>query len=86
MRDDWSRYEALRDAGKPPHSAYRLSSADGLDAISSIRMLRQVFGLSLGGAKEVTLQATGEATSLDEHQARWVPHVEQALRSPDAEA
>ena len=45
----------------------RAARADGLDAITLIRLIRQVFGLSLVEAKEVKVLAEGLAPSLAAH-------------------
>ena len=58
---------------------YRAMRADGLDRITCIRILRELFKLSLEGAKEVTVVADGLATSLGEHEARLVEEVTQAI-------
>ena len=50
--DDFTKYETLREKGSNPREVYELARADGLDVISSIRLLRRVFGLSLVDAKK----------------------------------
>jgi hypothetical protein len=42
MKDDFSHYEATRDAGAQPVLVYRSSKADGLDQVTLIRLLRRV--------------------------------------------
>ena len=47
----FAKYEEMRSSGSTPDQVYSLAKQDGLDNITSIRMLRQVFGLSLADAK-----------------------------------
>jgi hypothetical protein len=68
MNDDFSKYESMRQGGSSPEEVYRQGSADGLDPIARIRLIRAVFALSLGQAKEVVVRAEGEADSLDQQQ------------------
>ena len=63
-----------------PHDLYRQVISSGRGQIEAIRVIRERFGLDLRQAKEASLQAEGMATSLDEHQTRLVPALEQALR------
>ncbi len=79
MKDDFSKYEAMRDQGSGPRDVYLAAKADGHDPITLLRLLRRVFSLSLVQAKEVKVTAEGWASSLEEHQERLVPVVEQAL-------
>jgi hypothetical protein len=51
--DDFKKYEELRDGGAPPREVYGLAKSDGLDPITSIRLLRKVFGLSFMEAKKI---------------------------------
>jgi ribosomal protein L7/L12 len=62
-----------------PHSLFREVIAATGDRIAAIRAIRERFGLDLRSAKEVMLQAEGTASSLDEHQAKFVEAVERAL-------
>lgn len=64
MMDDFSPYEELHTAGAAPRDVYQRAKADGLDEIGAIRMLRTVFGMSLGEAK----RAIGAAEALDQPQ------------------
>lgn len=77
--DDFSKYEALRDAGASPKDVYRIAKADGFDAITLLRLLKKVFALSLPQAKEVTLIAEHTANSLDEFQEKLVSGLEQVF-------
>ncbi|GAA0754109.1 hypothetical protein GCM10009107_30260 [Ideonella azotifigens] len=40
------------------------------DPVAAIRAVREVFGLSVSEAKNVWIQATGQAAGLDEHQEK----------------
>ncbi len=52
--DDFAKYEELHNRGVDPREVYRVARADGLDRITSIRLLRKVFGLSFVEAKKFT--------------------------------
>jgi hypothetical protein len=56
-----------------------MAQADGLDWSACVRMLRQVFRLSLIEAKEVTVVASGQANSLVESQEKLIPAIAAAL-------
>lgn len=49
---EFSNYEQLRLAGKTAAEVYAAAKAHGMEDIRAIRMLRTVFGMSLGEAKE----------------------------------
>lgn len=70
MNDDFSRYEALKVAGVSPEDVYRQATRDEVDAITRIRLIRSVYGLSPAQAKEVVARSNGDGQSLDEQQAR----------------
>lgn len=80
MRTDLDVFHELQAAGASPADAYRAAKMLGLTEIVAIRMLREVFGLDLVRAKEVTLVASGEADSLAQHEERLRPMVEAALK------
>jgi len=80
MTDDFTRYEAMRDAGEDPKAVYHVAKSDGHDEIASIRMLRSVFSLSLAEAKEVTLIGDGLADNLSQYQERFVAPLREALK------
>jgi hypothetical protein len=62
-----------------PHDLFRAVVASTGDRIAAIRAIRERFGLDPRSAKEVMNQAEGTASSLDEHQAKFVEAVERAL-------
>jgi hypothetical protein len=72
------KYRRLAQKGESPEQVYRTMHADGLSWISSVRILRELFQLSLEQAKEVSLMAEGIASSLTEHEGRLVEGIEQA--------
>jgi hypothetical protein len=70
VNDDFSKYERMKDAGSSPEDVYREAARSGVDPITRIRMIRAVYSLSLGQAKEVWVRAEGVADSLDEYQGK----------------
>ena len=83
---DWSKYELLRDQGVPEHAVYLHARDDGVGFLESWRMLKDVFGVDLHRAKEISLQADGVANSLKEHEASWLPAIEEFVRQIENEA
>jgi hypothetical protein len=51
-----------------PRKLFRKVLDDTSDPLAAIRAVREVFGLSVSESKEVWVQATGRAGSLNEHQ------------------
>jgi hypothetical protein len=51
-----------------PHKLFRQVLGETNDPLAAIRAVREVFGLSVSEAKEVHVQTTGQAATLDEHQ------------------
>jgi hypothetical protein len=86
MHDDWHIYEQMRDSGVSSHDVYKQGQLHDLDRFALIRMLRSVFSLGLGQAKEVMLQADGIASSLSEHEERLLPALKTALQDMENEA
>ena len=78
--DHFRKYEGLFRLEKDPKEVYRAAQADGLDGIACIRLLRQVCGLSLIGAKRVIVTADERAASLEAYQEQLTPGVKQALQ------
>ena len=70
MTDDFTKYEAMRQAGAGPEDVYRAASQDGIDPITRIRLIRAVYSLSPGQAKEVMVRAEGQASSREEYQSK----------------
>lgn len=70
---DYSKYEALRDAGASPKDVYLAAKADEYNPIELIKILRLVYGISFEEAKEVTIIGDDLANSLSDYQARFLP-------------
>ncbi len=70
MSDDFTKYEAMRDAAVGAEDVYRAAAEDGVDAITRMRLIRAVFSLSPRQAKEVIIRAEGQASSLEEYQGK----------------
>ncbi len=68
MKDDFSKYEKMRDVGASAEDVYREAARSGLDDITRIRLVRAVYSLSLAEAKDVFVRAEGLAESRDEFQ------------------
>ena len=68
MSDNFTKYETLRVAGSSAEEVYQTVQREGIDPITRIRLIRAVFSVSLGQAKEVIVRAEGRAPSLDKHQ------------------
>lgn len=69
---EFQKYESLRDAGTSPKDTYLQARADDLTTISCIRMLQEVFNLSLVQAKEVMVIGDGLADSLDAYEEKVI--------------
>lgn len=53
MENEFNKYKSIQLLGIGALEVYLASKEDGLDQITSIRMLRSVFGLSLDEAKKI---------------------------------
>jgi len=80
---DFSKYHALRRKGLTPAEVYHQAVADGVDEISCIRLLREVFNLTLVDAKRVIVGASDRAESLEDHQENLFPSLKRALQDLD---
>jgi hypothetical protein len=76
---DLRKYQQMHATGVTPVDIYRAAQQDGLGEIACIRLIRQLFQLSLVDAKEVMFRATGWSASLQAHQATLIPALEQVL-------
>jgi hypothetical protein len=74
----------MRDAGASPHRVSRAAAADGWDFIRRIRIVRDVFSLSLTEGKEVVIVSDGTAASLDDYQERMLPALRAAFDDTDS--
>ena len=76
---DFSTYVAMRAKGMGAEDVFRQARHDRLDTVTCLRMVRQVFQLSLIEGKAVMIKAdTG--ISLQEHEETLVPGLKQALQ------
>ena len=81
---DFSKYAAMRDHGVRAEEVFRQARHDGLDTVTCLRMVRQVFYLSLIAGKAVMIKAdTG--VSLQEHEGTLLPGLKQALQETEEE-
>lgn len=80
--DDFSKYQALKDDGKSVSEVCTIAKTSGLDQITVIRMLRQVFGLSLAEAKAVWFEVH-TARSLCDYQGELAKQLPEILNSFD---
>jgi hypothetical protein len=80
MADDFSKYEAMRQSGSTPEEVYRAAVRDGVDSIARIRLIRVVYALSPGQAKEVIVRAEGLSTSLDQYQGKIADNLSEGLK------
>ena len=64
---EFPEYHQMRDSGCSAIEVYRSAKAKGMRDIPAIRMLREVFGLTLGEAKEVLIVGSGVAGTVEEH-------------------
>lgn len=67
-----------------PQEIYRSARDNQLEKISCIRMLRQLFGLSLVEAKEIMIVGDGLANSLAEYQEKHIPVLEELLKDDES--
>ena len=82
--DDFSKYVAMRDNRVRAEEVFRQARHDGLDTVTCLRMVRQVFHLSLVEGKAVMVKAdTG--VSLQEHEEMLLPGLKQALQETEEE-
>ena len=79
---DNHKYVQMRDAGASPVQVCKAVDADGLPGVMQIRIIRELFGLSLIDAKATMIEAqTGK--SLEEYQADLCEALEAALGELD---
>jgi|GEM_PF-3439179 len=62
---DLTKYKEMKDAGKNAVEVYAAVKADGLSQLIGIRILREIFGLSLIEAKKVSFEVdTGQSSEV----------------------
>jgi hypothetical protein len=80
--EDCSKYIVMRDHGVRAEEVFRQARQDGCDPVACLRIVRQVFNLSLIEGKAVMIKAdTG--TSLQEHEEKLIPGLKQALQETE---
>jgi hypothetical protein len=79
------KYQKLRNDGTTPEDAYRAARADELDEIESLKMLRDVYELSITEAKTVSTNVETGATSLEEFQQNLMESLNNLLKVDDDE-
>lgn len=79
MTDKSNKYQILAKLGTSARAIYLTARADGLNAIEAIKLIREIFGLSLVEAKEVAVTADGRFSSLSDYQASLIPALKKAL-------
>ena len=77
--NNFSKYAQMRNAGANARAVYLAAKADGIDGVRCIRLLREVFHLSLVDAKEVTIVADNMDSYLNEYQGHLKTGLEKAL-------
>ncbi len=81
--DNIKKYEQLKTTGASPEEVYRIAEADGLNSIQRIKLVKQLYSLGLKEAKQVSIVASGVASSLDEHQSNLADALQEALDRGD---
>src|SRR5690349_676168 len=79
MADEFNKYQKMAKLGSSAKDVYLTARADGLNLIEALRCLREIFGLSLVDAKEISVTADGRYISLNDYQASLIPAIEKAL-------
>jgi hypothetical protein len=82
MTDDFSKFEQMKRSGASAEEVFLEAVRDRIDPISRIRLIRAVFSLTPGQAKEIIVRAEGEAASLDQHQANIAKKLTEGSPSP----
>lgn len=77
------KYLNMRDSGSTPEQVYLALKEDGTGEIDSIRILRELFQLSLMEAKEVIITSDLPLDSLVEYQDTLFPTVLKAIETTE---
>lgn len=83
---DNSSYEKMRNTGATAADVFQAAMNNGKTHIEGIKLVRELFDLSLVQAKEVYIVSCGIAASLDEYQEKPVDVIEQAINDLNEEA
>jgi hypothetical protein len=78
MRDEFETFHELKRRGRSPIECAIAAKDAGLDFVPRIRMLREVYDLSLVDAKEAIVVSEGWS-SLHEYQGSLIPALESAF-------
>jgi ribosomal protein L7/L12 len=84
--NEQSKYGEMVGSGADAGQVYLAAKADGLSSLESIRLIRELFGLSLVEAKEVSVVADELASSLSEYQERFIPALEALIEEEQRES
>jgi len=79
------KYLRMRNSGSSPEHIYLALKADGVGEIESIRILRELFQLSMMEAKEVIVTTDLPVDSLEVYQEKIYPTVKRAIEITDRE-
>jgi ribosomal protein L7/L12 len=77
---DFNKYLDLRQKGLSAADVYRAAVADGVGEIARLRLLREIFDLSLVEAKRIVAAASKQAKPLEAQQEDLLHGLEKALR------
>ena len=75
---------AITVSANPTEDVFRKARHDGLNTVTCLRMVRQVFHLSLSEGKAVMIKADTGVT-LQEHEETLLPGLKQALQETEEE-
>lgn len=77
---EFEKYHELKLAGAEPLEVYlKAKEVEGMDFITAVRMLREVYGLDVTGAKSEIVKATHGGMSLSEYQGSLLAGLKEAL-------
>ena len=79
--DDFTEYERMKSEGIDVQTVSRYAAKKGLDEFAQIRMLREVFGLSLLRAKEIEVCQEFGVRSLTEYQEKLFPALKELFQN-----
>ena len=83
-KDNFDKYKNQYLEGMSAKETYRVAKKDGLNFSQCIRMLREVYGLSLIEAKEIIVTTDKQVDSLAEYQEKLAPLIESELDKLEA--
>ena len=82
----YEKYEQMKADGSNANEVAAAATEDGLDMVTTWKMLATVFDLSFVDAKEVWIQTKGIANSLAEYQESLIPETEVILNELDQDS